>query len=222
LSRILEVGIFQIKPEQVERMEELGREIAEHRSQSENQPEGWHSVRLYRAIEDPNRFVLHATWDSAEDSKQSSGSAWDKKTDAALAECLASEADVNCYELVEGTAAGTPDLSKVLQVSILPVTPEGVDRFEQIAREIVDYRAQPENQPSEENGWHSTWLYRSIEDPFRYLRHGTWNAADDHLRSGDTERGKRIGAILKECLATPPIRHHYNLVAGASAGDSEL
>jgi quinol monooxygenase YgiN len=222
LSRVLEIGILRIKPEKTERMEQLGREIADYRLPRENQPEGWHSFRLYRAIEDPHRFALHLTWDSVEDHTRSAESAWGKQTAAVLQECLASEADVQHYQLVEGTAAGTPDLSKVLQISILPVKPEKVETFEQIGREIVEFRSRPENQASEDNGWHSSRLYRALEDPTRYLRHGTWNAAEDHLRSGDTERGKRLSGILRECLASPAVRHHYTVVEGASAGDGDL
>jgi quinol monooxygenase YgiN len=222
MSRVLEIGILPIKPEKTDRIEQLGREIADYRSRPENRPVGWHSFRLHRAIEDPNRFVLHLTWDSVADHKRSSESEWGKKVAATLGECLASDATVHHYQLVEGCGVGTPDLSKVLQIAILPIKPEKTDALEQLGREIVEFRSKPENQANESNGWHSTRLYRSIEDPNRYVIHGTWNAAEDHARSGGGERGKRIVGILSECLSGETIVHHYNLVEGSSAGDDEL
>lgn len=222
MSALIEIQILPAEPDQAHRIERLGREIAEDRSQPESRPKGLRSSRLYRAIEDPNRYVLHRAWDRLEDVEGASEcESWQQEA-AVLQECLASVGDTLLFELVDGCAAGTPELSKVLQFVMLPIKPEKTDTIEEFGRSVVEFRAQPENQASAENGWHSTRLYRSVKDANLYAIHGTWNAAEDHARSGGTARGKKTAALIGECLSGPWIVNHYDFVDGTAVGDGTL
>jgi heme-degrading monooxygenase HmoA len=222
VSALIEILILPTEPDQTERIESLGRELAVDQSEPESRPNGLRSSGLYRAIEDPNRYVLHRAWDNLEDSEQAGRSDSWEQVSAVLRECLASDPETLHFELVDGAAAGTPDLSKVLQFVMLPIKPEKTNTIEEFGRSLVEFRAKPENQASAENGWHSSRLYRGVEDTNLYAIHGTWNAAEDHAKSGGTERGKKTAALIGDCLSGSWIVHHYDFVEGTAVGDGAL
>jgi heme-degrading monooxygenase HmoA len=101
---ILEIAILPIKPDKTERMEELGRDVASHLAQGKTP--GFHSFRLVRAIEDPNRFVLHLTWDRVEDHTALGESEYGQEVTVVIQECLADEPVVHHYEVVDGARTG--------------------------------------------------------------------------------------------------------------------
>jgi heme-degrading monooxygenase HmoA len=105
---ILEIAILDVKPELVERMEELGREVAEYLGQGTTP--GFHSFRWLRAIEDPNRFVIHIVWDRVEDHTALGESEFGKRVSEVLADAFASDPVVHHYRVVEGAATGAVPL----------------------------------------------------------------------------------------------------------------
>jgi heme-degrading monooxygenase HmoA len=106
---ILELGVLEAKPGCAERVVELGREIARHRSRPENRAPGWRSYRLLRGVEDPNRFVLHIVWDSVDDRMNARSSEFNVRMRAALEPLLASGVGGH-YELVDGCAVEPVEL----------------------------------------------------------------------------------------------------------------
>jgi heme-degrading monooxygenase HmoA len=105
---ILEIAILPIKPEKTERMEELGREVAEYLARGDTA--GFHSFRLVRAIEDPNRFVLHLTWDTVEHHTALGESEFGQQVTEVIQDCLAAEPTVHHYEVVDGARTGDLEL----------------------------------------------------------------------------------------------------------------
>jgi quinol monooxygenase YgiN len=110
-------------------------------------------------------------------------------------------------------------VSKVLTLGICPVRPEKVDSFERLGRELAERRRKPDSQPS---GWHSLRIYRAVEDPSRFLIHGTWDSVDAHMRSVGSNQGQEVTEVLSSCLASDEIVYHYELVEGAEAGEVTL
>lgn len=104
----LEIAILDVKPEAAGQMEELGREVTEYLSSG--QQKGFHSYRLVRADEDPNRFVLHLTWDTIEDHVALGESEFGQKVGDRIQAALASEAVVHHYQVVDGCSVGNIEL----------------------------------------------------------------------------------------------------------------
>jgi len=104
----LEIAILELKPEAVERFEELGREVAAHLAKG--QTKGFHSYRLMRADEDPNRFILHLTWDTIADHVALGESDYGQEVGDVIMASVASEPVVHHYKLVEGCSVGDVDL----------------------------------------------------------------------------------------------------------------
>ncbi|MCY4087966.1 MAG: antibiotic biosynthesis monooxygenase [Actinomycetia bacterium] len=104
----LEIAILDVKPECVERIEQVGREVAEHLERGETK--GFRSYRLIRAAEDPNRFVLHLTWDAIEDHVALGESDYGQQVGAILQDSVASEPVVHHYQVVDGCSVGSIEL----------------------------------------------------------------------------------------------------------------
>jgi heme-degrading monooxygenase HmoA len=100
----LEIAILPIKPERAADIEQMGRDVAAYLQQGTTR--GFHSFRLARAAEDPNRFVLHVTWDAIEDHKALGESEYGQHVGALIQECLAGESVVHHYTVVEGATLG--------------------------------------------------------------------------------------------------------------------
>ena len=104
----LEIAILDVKPEATGTMKRLGTEVAAHLAQGETP--GFHSYRLMRADEDPNRFVLHLTWDRIEDHVALGESEYGQTVGETIQAALASEAIVHHYEVVDGCSVGNVEL----------------------------------------------------------------------------------------------------------------
>ncbi len=100
----LEIAILPVKPERAADIEQLGRDAAAYLALGTTK--GFHSFRLIRAAEDPNRFVLHLTWDRIEDHTALGESEFGQKVGALIGECLAGEAVVHHYTVVDGATLG--------------------------------------------------------------------------------------------------------------------
>ena len=100
----LEIAILDVKPEAADSIAQLGTEVAAHLSKGETP--GFHSYRLIRADEDPNRFVLHLTWDRIEDHVALGESEYGQKVGEIIQASLASEAVVHHYQVVDGCSVG--------------------------------------------------------------------------------------------------------------------
>ena len=103
----LEIAILDVK-DRVGRIEQLGREVAEYLQRGETK--GFHSYRLIRAAEDPNRFVLHLTWDAIEDHVALGETEYGQQVGEVIEASLASEAIVHHYQVVDGCSVGTIEL----------------------------------------------------------------------------------------------------------------
>lgn len=100
----LEIAILPIKPERTADIEQMGREVVEYLKKGTTK--GFHSFRLIRAAEDANRFVLHLTWDRIEDHTALGESEYGQTVGALIGECLAGEAVVHHYTVVDGATLG--------------------------------------------------------------------------------------------------------------------
>ena len=100
----LEIAILPIKPERAADLEQMGRDVVEYLKLGTTK--GFHSFRLIRSVEDPNRFVLHLTWDRVEDHTALGESEYGQKVGALIGECLAGEAVVHHYTVVAGATLG--------------------------------------------------------------------------------------------------------------------
>jgi heme-degrading monooxygenase HmoA len=104
----LEIAILPIKSERVTEIEEMGREVADFLGKGTTK--GFRSFRLLRAAEDPNRFVLHLTWDSIEDHVALGQTAYGQQVGKLIQDSAASETVVHHYTVVEGASLGAIDL----------------------------------------------------------------------------------------------------------------
>ena len=104
-----------------------------------------------------------------------------------------------------------------LEIAILDLKPEAIERFEKLGREVAAHLAKGETQ-----GFHSYRLIRSEEDPNRFVLHLTWDRIEDHVALGESEYGQQVGDIIMASVASDPIVHHYQVVDGCSVGTIEL
>ncbi len=100
----LEIAILPVKPERRSDIEQMGREVAAHFAQ--NTMKGLHSYRMIQAAEDPNRIVLHLTWDTIEDHTALGESEFGQRVGGLIGECLASGAVVHHYTVIDGATYG--------------------------------------------------------------------------------------------------------------------
>ena len=104
----LEIAILDVKPDRVESVEQLGREVAEYLARGETK--GFHSYRLVRAAEDPNRFVLHLTWDAIEDHVALGETEYGQQVGEVIQDSVATEPIVHHYQVVDGCSVGSIEL----------------------------------------------------------------------------------------------------------------
>jgi quinol monooxygenase YgiN len=109
-SKVLSIATFPLKPEKVDEFQKVAREITVYKDDPERKRTGAHSFRCYRAIEDPNLFMIQQTWSAAEDHAHSSTPEYRAHMIPRLTACCAGEITLHHYELVDGCAAGEVSL----------------------------------------------------------------------------------------------------------------
>jgi hypothetical protein len=107
---IMQVAILDIKPDKVEKFIGVGRDIVRH--YNEERPPQLHAWQVVRAMEDPNRFVLHGYWDRAEDHTGMAETDWGRQMTELIQDCVAGEATILHCELVDGAAYGGSPLER--------------------------------------------------------------------------------------------------------------